>query len=140
MVKQLSFDQVFIPSQRLGFNEVLHLLCFYSKFDLLKGNWKIAMLRHWNTNEVFILMAGQADLIVFDGNPNDHFYVFPYVFPMELNVAHDIQQLVWHHVAISPDTPVIIVERSETSVETADCAELSVDLVSTVKARFTVKG
>jgi len=61
--------------------------------------WKVAMLRyfdvvapenfhrverHWNTNEVFILTAGQADLIVFDGDEQP---AQGYVFPMEVNVA-----------------------------------------------------
>lgn len=59
---------------------------------------------------------------------------------LELNVAYDIQQSIWHHVAMSSDTHILMVERSETSVETTDYAELSPELVSTVKARFTVKG
>ena len=47
------------------------------------AGWRVAMLRyndavdrntlhrverHWNTNEVFILTAGQADLIILDGD------------------------------------------------------------------------
>lgn len=43
-------------------------------------------------------------------------------------------------IALSPDVHIIIVDSSETSVETTDYAELSPELVSAVKARFTVKG
>jgi ureidoglycolate hydrolase len=112
--------------------------------------WKVAMLRHfavvaaegfyrverhWNTNEVFILTAGKADLIILEG---DEMPTTPYVFPMQLNVAYNIQQSVWHHVVMSPDAHIILFERSETSVETTDYAELPLEVVVQIKARFTV--
>lgn len=98
--------------------------------------WKVAMLRHfevvapeafhrverhWNTNEVFILTAGQADLILLDGlaQPEQ-----PYVIPMRLNVAYNVRQSVWHHVLMSRDAHIILFERSETGPETTDYAEL----------------
>ncbi len=113
--------------------------------------WKVAMLRyfdvvapetfyrverHWNTNEVFILTAGQADLIIFDG---DEAPTKGFVFPMELNVAYDIQQSVWHHVVMSPDAHIILIERSETSVDTSDYAELPSEVVESLRAQFAVK-
>jgi ureidoglycolate hydrolase len=114
--------------------------------------WKVAMLRHfdvvapetfyrverhWNTNEVFILTAGQADLIILagDNQPGEPFYVFP----MELNVAYNIQQSVWHHVVMSLDAHIIIFERNETSIQTTDYAELDPPLVATIRAKFTIK-
>jgi cupin fold WbuC family metalloprotein len=114
--------------------------------------WKVAMLRHfevvapetfyrverhWNTNEVFILTAGQADLIIFEGDdqPSERYYIFP----MELNVAYNIQQSVWHHVVMSPEAHLILFERSETSVETTDYADIDRALVAEIKAQFTVK-
>lgn len=113
--------------------------------------WKVAMLRHfdvvapetfhrverhWNTNEVFILTAGQADLIILEGETAPG---RAYVFPMGLNVAYNIQQLVWHHVVMSLDAHIILFERSETSVETTDYAELSPDVIREIKASFKVK-
>ncbi|NDJ52244.1 MAG: hypothetical protein GYB68_04055 [Chloroflexi bacterium] len=114
--------------------------------------WKVAMLRHfdivdpetfyrverhWNTNEVFLLTAGQADLIIFEGDdqPGDAYYVFP----MELNVAYDIGQSVWHHVVMSEDAHIVLFERSETGLETTDYAEIAPDVVAKIKAQFTVK-
>lgn len=114
--------------------------------------WKVAMLRHfevvapetfyrverhWNTNEVFILTAGQADLIIFEGDdqPGERYYIFP----MALNVAYNIQQSVWHHAVMSPDAHIIIFERSETSVETTDYAEIDPALVEAIKAQFSVR-
>lgn len=113
--------------------------------------WKIAMLRyfhvvapetfyrverHCNTNEVFILTAGQADLIVFDGSnhPTDGI-----VFPMRQHVAYDIQQSVWHHVVMSPDAHIVLFERSETGPETTEYQVLAADVVAGLRAQFTVK-
>ena len=115
--------------------------------------WKIAMLRyfdvvapenfyrverHWNTNEVFILTAGRADLILLEGDEKP---ALPfYVFPMKLNVAYDIQQSVWHHVVMTGDAHIILFERSDTGLETTDYAELDSDMLSTIKAQFTITG
>ena len=114
--------------------------------------WKVAMLRHftvvapehfyrverhWNTNEVFILTAGKADLIILEGVEAP---TRPYVLPMQLNVAYNIQQSVWHHVVMSPDAHIILIERSATSVETTDYAELPPDVAAQIKAQFTVTG
>jgi len=113
--------------------------------------WKVAMLRyfdvvapenfhrverHWNTNEVFILTAGQADLIVFDGDEQP---AQGYVFPMEVNVAYNVQLSVWHHVVMSPDAHIILFERSETGPETTDYVELSAATIAQLKSRFTVR-
>lgn len=114
--------------------------------------WKVAMLRHfdvvapekfyrverhWNTNEVFILTAGKADLILLDGDEEP---TTPYVFPMQLNVAYNIRQSIWHHVVMSPDAHIVLFERSETGLETTDYAEIPVELVSHIKQQFTVTG
>jgi len=113
--------------------------------------WRVAMLRHFDklapenfqeverhreTNEVFILTAGQADLIICDdeAGPTD-----PYVFPMELNVAYNIQQAVWHNVVMSPDAHIILFERTNTAVENSDYAQLDRDTIAGIKALFTTK-
>jgi ureidoglycolate hydrolase len=112
--------------------------------------WRVAMLRrddavasdrfhrverHRETNEVFILTAGRADLIVCDGDARP---AAPVVFPMEPNVAYNIAQAVWHHVVMSPDAHIILVERSDTSVANTDYAELPPDQLAAITARFTV--
>ncbi len=112
--------------------------------------WKVAMLRHfdvvspatfyrverhWNTNEIFILTAGRADLIILEGDERP---TRPYIFPMKLNVAYNIQQSIWHHVVMSPDAHIILFERSETGLETTDYAELVPELIEQIKSHFTV--
>jgi len=88
--------------------------------------WRVAMLRHFDklapenfqeverhreTNEVFILTAGQADLIICDdeAGPTD------------------------------PDAHIILFERTNTAVENSDYAQLDRDTIAGIKALFTTK-
>ncbi len=77
--------------------------------------------RHRETNEVFILTAGQADLIVCDGDtpPGEAF-----VLSMEHHVAYNVGQAVWHNVVMSPDAHVVLFERTDTTTANSDYAEL----------------
>jgi ureidoglycolate hydrolase len=112
--------------------------------------WKVAMLRyfnavernnfyrverHWNTNEIFILTDGEANLIVCDGEDNPKEI---YVFPMKQNVAYDIQKSVWHHVVMSKDAHIILIERSETGLDTTDYFVLPLERISSLKTQFTI--
>lgn len=114
------------------------------------SGWRVAMLRHcdhvepelfWRierhreTNEVFILTAGSADLIIFDGGDTP---TASYVFPMELNVAYNIGQSVWHHVVMTPDAHVILFKRTNTALENSDYAELSPETIEQIKAQFSI--
>ncbi|MEA2523328.1 MAG: hypothetical protein QOF01_4238 [Thermomicrobiales bacterium] len=112
--------------------------------------WRVAMLRstevanpdafhrverHRETNEVFILTTGQADLIVCDGDaePGEAF-----VTSMDLNVAYNIGQAVWHNVVMSPDAHIILFERTDTTVDNSDYAELPPEQIATITARSQV--
>jgi hypothetical protein len=91
--------------------------------------------RHNETNEVFILTAGQADLVVCDGGnePTDVL-----VTAMELNVAYNIRDGVWHHIVMSEDSHVILVEKTNTSRENSDYHDLTPEQIATAKASLTV--
>jgi hypothetical protein len=108
--------------------------------------WRVAMLRygefvnakhlhqverHRNTNEVFILTAGEADLILCGPGdvPGD-----AYVLPMKHNVAYNIPDYGWHHVIMSKDAHIILFERTETSVETSDYARLNTSQLQNVQS------
>jgi hypothetical protein len=112
------------------------------------NGWRVAMLRysefvdakqlhqverHRNTNEVFILTAGQADLILCDAGevPQN-----AYVLPMKHNVAYNIPSYGWHHVMMSKDAHIILFERTETSAATSDYAKLSIGQLETIKANL----
>ena len=112
--------------------------------------WRVAMLRHFsvvasenlhrverhrNTNEVFILTAGHADLILFAGDDSP---VTPHVIAMAPSVAYNVRRAVWHHVVMSPDAHIVLVERSDTGAENTDYAELSPDIIEQVRSRLSV--
>lgn len=108
--------------------------------------WKVAMLRHHheadpanlkeverhtNTNEVFILTTGQADLIVCSGDDSAEDI---HVIPMRLNVAYNIPTLVWHHALMSEGAHIILFERSETGPETTDYTSLTACQCAEIKS------
>lgn len=110
--------------------------------------WRVAMLRcfdptrpghfqkverHNETNEVFILTDGEADLIVCDNGP------IPgnaFVFPMKKNVAYNIGQSVWHHVVMSEDAHIILFEKSSVSTENSDYYYFDKEGREEMKVRF----
>ena len=113
--------------------------------------WRVAMLRHnesldlrglkrverhRNTNEVFILSEGEADLIIFSGGnaPEQG-----YVVPMTRSLAYNIPDYVWHHVVMSEDAHIILFERTETGPDTSDYAQLSDAQLASVKQDLRFK-
>ena len=92
--------------------------------------------RHRETNEVFILTEGQADLIIFDGG--DQPAETPHVFPMELNVAYNIQDGVWHHCVLSEDAHIVLFERTNTSAENSDYAALTPAQIDLIQSKLSV--
>lgn len=113
--------------------------------------WRVAMLRHTdvldvsglkqverhrNTNEVFILSEGEADLILFSGGDSPE---EAYVIPMKRSLAYNIPDYVWHHVIMSQDAHVILFERTETSQETSDYADLSQAQLASIKEKLRFK-
>lgn len=112
--------------------------------------WRVAMLRrpddpahnvfhrverHRETNEVFILTVGQADLIVCDGDATPGVW---HVIAMRHNVAYNIGKAVWHEVVMSAEAHIIIFERTDTTIANSDYAELPADTISAISALFTV--
>ncbi|MEM7536075.1 MAG: ureidoglycolate lyase [Chloroflexota bacterium] len=113
--------------------------------------WRVAMLRHSDandpahfqqverhneTNEVFILTAGQADLVICDDDAGQP--IAPAVFAMQHNVAYNIQQSVWHNVVMTTDAHIILFERTDTTVENSNYAKLSADVVAGICEQFSI--
>ena len=114
--------------------------------------WKVAMLRHFNivdvsnlrrverhrnTNEVFVLTEGTANLILCTGPSTPE---KSYVLSLERNVAYNVPIKTWHHVVMSQDAHIILFERSETGPETTDYATLSPTMLATIRVDLTLKG
>lgn len=81
------------------------------------GGWKIGYLRyhkrfsklsemerHLETDEVFVLLAGEATL-----------YTENESTVMKKSVLYNIPKGEWHHIVVSKDATVLVVENSNTS-------------------------
>lgn len=88
--------------------------------------------RHNETNEVFVLTEGKAEMLLMEGNETPTAY---HLFPMQLNVAYSVQQAAWHHVFMSEDAHIIVFERADTSRENSDHFELDADTIAAIRAR-----
>ncbi len=86
--------------------------------------WKIGLLRyserfsdfkvlerHNLTDEVFVLLEGSATIYLSDENDKISEYI------MEKNTVYNVHKGVWHHIVVSEDATVLIVENSNTSKE-----------------------
>lgn len=78
----------------------------FSKFDRLE--------RHLKTDEAFILLEGEAVLHTESEN-----------LKMEKNVIYNIPMGEWHHITVSRDASVLIVENSDTSLENTERKSLN---------------
>ena len=73
----------------------------FSKFDRLE--------RHLLTDEAFILLNGEAVL-----------YTDTEQVKMEKCVVYNIPKAVWHHIVVSKDATVMVVENSSTCEENTE--------------------
>jgi ureidoglycolate hydrolase len=91
--------------------------------------------RHNETNEVFILTQGEAQMVVMDGDTPP---TQAHVFHMEPNVVYNVQQGVWHASFLSDDAHVIIFERADTGSENSDTYELDAATIGAILDQVTV--
>ena len=96
--------------------------------------WRVAFLRfidellpeniihaekHLETDEVFVLLAGRALLII--GTGEDSIDELTY-YEMEPCKLYNVKQSTWHNVVLSTDATILLVEnRNTTSENTAYC-------------------
>ena len=97
-----------------------------SGFDTLHvfDGWKVAFItyaeqydelkllkRHTQTDEVFVLIKGEATLYSADGEQ-------PLVLTkMEKEKLYNVKKNTWHHLSVSKDALLIVVENSDTTKE-----------------------
>jgi ureidoglycolate hydrolase len=104
------------------------------------GAWRVAILRyideliperieqverHNETDEVFVLLAGQAVLFMGEGETN---VVELHTQVMEPGKLYNVKRGAWHTVVMSRDTSILLVENFDTSSKNSDYAPLSKDL------------
>jgi len=101
------------------------------------GTWRVAILRwepsmepdkitfmerHTQTDEVFVLLHGQATLIL-GGNSSQVVDIFPQ--KLEGCNIYNVKQNAWHTVLQSRDASILIVENYNTGDENSEYCELS---------------
>ena len=97
------------------------------KAVLTTTNWKIGLLRfserfskpcvlerHLKTDEAFVLLNGSADLYIKKADETLE------ITPMENGVIYNIPKGEWHHIVVSRDALVMVVENSDTSKENTE--------------------
>ena len=88
--------------------------------------WRVAILRHderfakltglerhLETDEVFVLLNGGAALIVEQENGIRE-------WKMECGKVYNVPRNIWHHIVVTPDASVLVVENSNTSIENTE--------------------
>jgi ureidoglycolate hydrolase len=119
--------------------------------------WRVAMLRyneavapanltrverHWNSNEVFILTAGAADLIILGSSEEERERDVPvryFVEHMRPSVAYNVGQSVWHHVVMTQDAHIVLIEKADTGPATSNYWDLPAELAHEIAAAFYVQ-
>ena len=74
------------------------------------------MERHLKTDEAFILLEGEAVL-----------YENETPYKMEKCKVYNIEKGVWHHIVVSEDATVLVVENSNTAKENSEIKHLDAD-------------
>ena len=100
------------------------------------GTWRVAYLRfidelipeniyrverHNETDEVFVLLAGQAVLFMGEGE-DEITKLHPYL--MESGKLYNVRRSGWHTCVLSRDATILLVENRDTAVENSDYLEL----------------
>jgi ureidoglycolate hydrolase len=80
------------------------------------------MERHTQTDEVFVLLAGQAILLL-GGNISSVDAIRPQ--KMEPGNLYNVKQNVWHAVLLSQDASILIVEERNTGMANTEYCELN---------------
>ena len=101
------------------------------------GAWRVAILRwqdsmlpenikfmerHTQTDEVFVLLGGEATLVL-GGRSSLVDGIQPQ--KMEANNLYNVKQNVWHAVILSQDASILIVEESNTGENNTEYCELT---------------
>ena len=97
------------------------------KAVLTTTDWKIGLLRfserfskpcvlerHLKPDEAFVLLNGSADLYIKNADETLE------ITPMENGVVYNIPKGEWHHIVVSRDALVMVVENSDTSKENTE--------------------
>ncbi|WP_421811339.1 hypothetical protein [Flagellimonas sp.] len=118
----------------------------YNPFLIRKG-WQVAQLnytpeqdvkniirldRHNLTDEVFILLRGDAVLVAAEVKDNGIEYYMEKLEPM---VTYNIPSKVWHNIAMREDCEIIIVERANTHIDDFEHLDLELSEIQNFRKK-----
>ena len=89
-------------------------LNYADRFDGLKISY---LERHNLTDEAFVLLAGEATLLIGENAVR---------VKLEMLKCYNVKAGTWHNIIVSPGTRVLVVENSDTSKENTDYLELKI--------------
>jgi len=89
------------------------------------------MERHTQTDEVFVLLEGQATLVL-GGNSENVDGVYPQV--LEPCKLYNVKQNTWHTVLLSRDVSILIIENRNTGEGNSEYCSLSSDFKKEINA------
>lgn len=110
------------------------------------GAWRVAALnyleenkphlinrfeRHLETDEVFVLLLGQAVLLIGGGDDEVERIFFQ---PMEMGKVYNIKARTWHSILMSLDASVLVIENQNTSTENSCYVELGMEHRQSIQA------
>lgn len=78
--------------------------------------------RHLETDEVFVLLYGQAVLFLGEGDQEIE-KLIPQV--MRPGILYNVKQNAWHNCVLSRDATILLVENKDTGIENTEYIELS---------------
>ena len=84
------------------------VLRYAEEFTAVKG-----LERHLETDEVFVLLEGEATLVTEEADGLRE-------WKMERGKIYNVLKGVWHHIIVTPDANVLIVENRNTSAENSE--------------------
>ncbi len=80
--------------------------------------------RHTLTDESFVLLEGSCTLLVYDKERGSLTYS-----TMEPGSVYTISRGIWHTTVMKPNTKMILIERSGTSMDNSDLLDLPVEKI-----------
>ena len=83
--------------------------------------------RHTQTDEVFVLVKGEATIFTGDGDePLKR-------TPMEKEKLYNVKKNTWHHVQVSEDALLVVVENNGTTKENTETKVLTVEEIKEIR-------
>jgi ureidoglycolate hydrolase len=111
------------------------------------GQWRVAVLnymdelqpdrissmeRHNATDEVFVILAGKAMLVIGGNLEKVH---TPGFFPLEMGKTYNLKCHTWHTVMMSCNAQLLIIENDDTSTENSEYLTLSNEVKAVIQEK-----